>query len=134
MDIFIRAIFVRKSGKQSEKRRHLLMQLSAEQIRVFYKRVFRFSFILSSRLCHQYKSYTPAVGASWVYMLFMKGENEMHLRTIREAAAWYKDYDPSTAVTEHLIRNLVVSGKVPSTRSGRKYLITTESEFSYFFK
>ena len=56
----------------------------------------------------------------------------VHSRTIREAAAWFKNRDPGTAITEYRIRQLVVSGTVPSMKVGRKYLVTIEALEEYF--
>lgn len=55
-----------------------------------------------------------------------------HPRTIRDAAAWFKTRDPGTAITEYRIRQLVVSGTVPSVMVGRKYLVTIEALEEYF--
>lgn len=55
-----------------------------------------------------------------------------HPRTIKEAAMWFKRNDPETAITEHMIRKLVVSGQVPSTKIGRKYVVCVEALESYF--
>ena len=51
----------------------------------------------------------------------------LHTRTIREAAIWFKSQDPQTGLTETAIRTLVRSGKVPSVRVGKKYLVTLEA-------
>ena len=51
----------------------------------------------------------------------------LHTRTIREAAVWFKSQDPQTCLTETAIRTLVRSGKVPSVRVGKKYLVTLEA-------
>ena len=51
----------------------------------------------------------------------------LHTRTIREAAVWFKSRDPQTCLTETAIRTLVRSGKVPSVRVGKKYLVTLEA-------
>ena len=51
----------------------------------------------------------------------------LHTRTIREAAVWFKTQDPQTCLTETAIRTLVRSGKVPSVRVGKKYLVTLEA-------
>ena len=55
-----------------------------------------------------------------------------HYRTIRDAAAHYREQDPGTAITENYIRQLVVSGIVPSSRAGKKYLISLEALDDYF--
>lgn len=55
----------------------------------------------------------------------------LHTRTIREAAAWFKDQDPQTCLTETAIRTLVRSGRVPCVRVGKKYLVTIEALEDY---
>ena len=48
-------------------------------------------------------------------------------RTIREAAAYFKETDPETCLTETAIRTLLRTGAVPSARIGKKYLVTIEA-------
>ena len=48
-------------------------------------------------------------------------------RTIREAAAYFREADPHTSLTETAIRTLLRTGAVPSARVGRKYLVTIEA-------
>ena len=55
-----------------------------------------------------------------------------HYRTIRDAAAHYRELDPGTAITENYIRRLVVTGAVPATKSGKKYLVSLEALDDYF--
>lgn len=45
---------------------------------------------------------------------------------------FFHQCDPETAITEYRIRQLVVSGTVPSTKVGRKYLVTIEALENYF--
>lgn len=52
-------------------------------------------------------------------------------RTIREAAAYFRESDPQTCLTETAIRTLLRTGVVPSARVGRKYLVTTEALEAY---
>lgn len=54
-----------------------------------------------------------------------------HTRTIKEAAAHYRAADPNTALTEYAIRTLVRTGRVPSVRVGKKYLVTIEALEAY---
>lgn len=51
----------------------------------------------------------------------------LHTRTIKEAAAYFKAADPNTCLTETAIRTLILTGKVPSAKVGKKYLITLEA-------
>lgn len=55
----------------------------------------------------------------------------MRTRTIREAAAYFRESDPQTCLTETAIRRLISSGAVPSARVGRKYLVTVEALEAY---
>lgn len=55
----------------------------------------------------------------------------LRYRTIREAAAHYRSQDPGTALTENFIRRLVVTGMVPSIKSGKKYLVSLEALDAY---
>lgn len=43
----------------------------------------------------------------------------VHARTIREAAAHFRENDPDTCLTENAIRTLLRAGAVPSVRVGR---------------
>ena len=47
----------------------------------------------------------------------------MRVRTIDGAVAYFKEQDPETALTKTAIRRLVVTGEVPSSRIGTKYLV-----------
>ncbi|MBQ6207470.1 MAG: helix-turn-helix domain-containing protein [Oscillospiraceae bacterium] len=55
----------------------------------------------------------------------------VHSRTIREAAAHFREVDPNTSLTETAIRNLLRQGLVPCARVGRKYLVTIEALEAY---
>lgn len=55
----------------------------------------------------------------------------VHSRTIREAAAHFREVDPHTSLTETAIRNLLRRGLVPCARVGRKYLVTIEALEAY---
>jgi excisionase family DNA binding protein len=53
------------------------------------------------------------------------------MRTIEQAANLYKERDAQTAITQWFIRQLVVSGKVPSVKAGKKYLIALDKLDAY---
>ena len=44
-------------------------------------------------------------------------------RTIQQAFESIKAFDTDTAITYHALRQLVISGQMPSMRVGKKYLI-----------
>lgn len=54
-----------------------------------------------------------------------------HVRTIKEAAAYFKAEDEGTCLTETAIRTLVRSGKIASTKVGKKYLVSIEALEDY---
>jgi len=54
-----------------------------------------------------------------------------HIRTIKEAAAYFKAGDEGTCLTETAIRTLVRSGKIASTKVGKKYLVSIETLEEY---
>ena len=54
-----------------------------------------------------------------------------HARTIKDAAAHFKNVDPQTALTEYAIRTLLRTGRVPCVRMGKKYLVTIEALEEY---
>lgn len=51
----------------------------------------------------------------------------MRMRTIKEAAAYVRQDDPGTGLTETAIRRFVTTGVLPSVRVGQKYLIALEN-------
>ena len=54
-----------------------------------------------------------------------------HTRTILEAAAWFREQDPETALTPCAIRTLVRTGIVPCAKVGKKYLVSIEALEAY---
>lgn len=55
-----------------------------------------------------------------------------HIRTIKEAAAYFKAEDAGTCLTETAIRTLVRSGKVASTRVGKNTLSASKHSKNIF--
>lgn len=53
------------------------------------------------------------------------------MRTINEAYNEIKANDPSTAITPYAIRQLVLDGKIPSVKAGKKYLLSLDALQSY---
>lgn len=49
------------------------------------------------------------------------------MRTIGEAMKWLREADPDTAFTETALRNMVITGELPSVRVGRKYLLNLDT-------
>ena len=55
----------------------------------------------------------------------------VHTRTIKEAAAHYRELDPHTALTETAIRMLIRTEQIPSVKIGKKYLVSLEALDSF---
>ena len=55
----------------------------------------------------------------------------LRMRTIEQAAAELKQDDPQTAITKYAIRQLVLSGEIPSIRRGNKYLLNLDLLLAY---
>ena len=56
------------------------------------------------------------------------------IRTINEEYEELVSYDCNTAITKNFLRSLVVSGKLPSVKAGRKYLINMDTLRSYLYQ
>ena len=56
----------------------------------------------------------------------------MKLRTIEGAYAEMLAADSNTALTKYRIRQLVISGIIPSRKSGSKYLLDMDALTKYF--
>lgn len=57
--------------------------------------------------------------------------NIPRMRTVHEAAQELKAMDEHTAVTEHHIRQLALSGVLPRVQAGRKLLINFDTLIEY---
>lgn len=53
------------------------------------------------------------------------------MRTISEAVSEIKAADPNTGVTPYRVRQLILSGVLPSVRAGNKYLIDLDVLIEY---
>lgn len=53
------------------------------------------------------------------------------VRTIKDAATYFKTVDPQTGLNECAIRRLLRSGAVPCVKIGKKYLVTIEALEAY---
>ena len=53
------------------------------------------------------------------------------MRTIPQAAAYMREADPDTALTQTAIRRLVLEGKIPHTAVGTKRLVALEDLEAY---
>ena len=66
-----------------------------------------------------------------VIIQLKEGSIMVRTRTIKEAAAYFRETDPATSLTETAIRTLLRSGAVPSVRVGKKYLVSLEALEGY---
>lgn len=64
---------------------------------------------------------------------FMKGCVKMRMRTIDQAAEYVRAIDPETALTKTAIRRKVITGEIPSSKSGRKYLLDLDRLEEFLF-
>ena len=59
------------------------------------------------------------------------------MRTLSAAFAWVKENDPETSLTKTALRNMVITGAVPSVRIGEgskpKYLINLDALSEYLY-
>lgn len=53
------------------------------------------------------------------------------LRTMKDAVEEIRRLDPGTAVSFNFVRCLVVSGKVPRLKSGKKYMVDVDLLIRY---
>lgn len=53
------------------------------------------------------------------------------MRTISQAATWFEEKDPGTALTKTAIRRLVLTGVIPHVSVGNKRLIALEDLEAY---
>ena len=48
------------------------------------------------------------------------------IRSIQDTLAIIKEEDPDTAVTEYMLRKMVIEGKLPSFKTGNKRLLDVD--------
>ena len=53
------------------------------------------------------------------------------MRTIPQIVAEMKQQDENTAITEHYLRKLVKSGKLPAVNLNRKFLLSVDTVYKY---
>jgi hypothetical protein len=60
------------------------------------------------------------------------GKVKLHMRTINEAAAYYKEFDPDTKINAPMIRRFVKSGEIPCVKLGNRTLVAIEVLDEFF--
>lgn len=53
------------------------------------------------------------------------------MRTISALHSQIRANDPNTSITKFFIREAVISGRVPSVKAGKKYLIDAEAFYKF---
>ena len=54
------------------------------------------------------------------------------IRSIKQAADYFKQLDPETQITEYTLRKLIADGTIPSIKTGNKHLVNLDQELSLF--
>ncbi len=57
--------------------------------------------------------------------------NRPKMRTLPKAFEELKAIDPQTDVTPYMLRQLVLQGKIPSVKAGRKFLLNLDVLFDF---
>lgn len=53
------------------------------------------------------------------------------LRTIEKAYKEIKEQDPNTSLTKYYIRQIVIAGKIPFKKSGKRYLFDLDDLIAF---
>ena len=54
------------------------------------------------------------------------------IRSIKQAADYFKELDPDTQITEYTLRKLISSGTLPCVKSGNKSLVNLDQILAVF--
>lgn len=54
------------------------------------------------------------------------------IRSVREVAAFFKEVDQHTQLTEFTLRQLIKSGEIPVIKTGKKYLLNLDEIIARF--
>ena len=54
------------------------------------------------------------------------------IRSIKQAADYFKQHDPETQITEYTLRKLIADGTIPSIKTGNKHLVNLNQVMSLF--
>ncbi|MGM9603503.1 MAG: hypothetical protein ACI3XG_00380 [Faecousia sp.] len=60
------------------------------------------------------------------------GKNMCKIRSIKQAADYFKQLDPDTQITEYTLRKLIADGTIPSIKTGNKHLVNLDQVLSLF--
>ena len=54
------------------------------------------------------------------------------MRSIRDAAKYFRELDPDTELTEYTLRQMIKEGTIPSVKTGAKFLINIDQILAMF--
>lgn len=54
------------------------------------------------------------------------------VRSIRQAADYFKEMDPETQITDYTLRSMIAEGTIPSIKSGNKHLVNLDQLIAIF--
>lgn len=54
------------------------------------------------------------------------------IRSIKQAADYFKQHDPETRITKYTLRKLIADGTIPSIKTGNKHLVNLNQVMSLF--
>ena len=54
------------------------------------------------------------------------------IRSIKQAAEYFRQLDPETQITEYTLRKLIADGTIPSIKTGNKHLVNLDQVLSLF--
>ena len=54
------------------------------------------------------------------------------IRSIKQAAEYFRQLDPETQITEYTLRKLIADGTIPSIKTGNKNLVNLDQVLSLF--
>ena len=60
------------------------------------------------------------------------GNTMCKIRSIKQAADYFKQLDPETQITEYTLRKLIADGTIPSIKTGNKHLVNLDQVLSLF--
>ena len=54
------------------------------------------------------------------------------MRSIKDAAKYFRELDPETELTEYTLRQMIKEGTIPAVKTGIKYLINLDQLLAMF--
>ena len=67
-----------------------------------------------------------------IYIHHTGGNIMCKIRSIKQAADYFKQLDPETQITEYTLRKLIADGTIPSIKTGNKHLVNLDQVLSLF--